>query len=183
MPRYLALLRAVNVGGHAPVRMADLRAVVERRGFRDVSTLLQSGNLVFEADDRSETSVERTLATGLESAFHQRIELYIRSAHAWRRLIAENPFPREATEDPAHLLALVLSGTPGKEAWTRLGQAIHGRERYAPGDRAAYLVYPDGIGRSKLTPAVLEHALGLRGTGRNWNTVQKLAQLLTDGSA
>ena len=87
-------------------------------------------------------------------------------------------FQMLAREDPSHLLAAPLKAEPAAGAAERLSAAIKGRERAAVVGREAYLVYPDGIGRSALTMPVVERALGVRATGRNWNTVMKLAAML-----
>ena len=96
----------------------------------------------------------------------------------WEAIVRGNPFRREAEDDPAHLVATVLADAPVAEAWGSLRAAIVGRERLAAGERHAYIVYPDGIGRSKLTAQLIERHLGVRGTSRNWNTVCALQRLL-----
>ena len=89
------------------------------------------------------------------------------------------PFPDEAKSDPGHLLVIFLKGSVTAKAVQALQEAVKGREVIRPGGRELYITYPDGIGRSKLTGALIERKLGARGTGRNWNTVMKLQALLT----
>ena len=108
------------------------------------------------------------------------IDFFVRSAAEWQALVAKNPFPREARSDPGHLIAIALSGAPGAAELEALEAAITGRERVRLVGRTAYAVYPDGVGRSRLTMALIEKKLGVRGTGRNWNTVLKLAALLNE---
>mgnify|MGYP002399900788 CR=1 FL=1 len=93
-------------------------------------------------------------------------------------MVADNPFRVEAERDPGHLLVMFLKQAPTREAVTALQRAITGREVVRAEGRHAYLVYPDGVGRSRLTSALIEKHLGTRGTGRNWNTVQKLGALV-----
>lgn len=102
----------------------------------------------------------------------------MRTAAEWRELVAANPFPAEARDDPGHLLAMVLKDAPPVAALAALRGAIVGRERVELAGRTAYLVYPDGVGRSRLTAALVEKKLGTRGTARNWNTVLKLQAAL-----
>ncbi len=104
--------------------------------------------------------------------------MLVRTAAEWSALVAANPFPEVAADDPGHLVAMPLKGKPAAAAVAALEQAIKGRERIAAADRQLYIHYLDGIGRSKLTNALIERHLGLRGTGRNWNTVLKLAAAL-----
>jgi uncharacterized protein (DUF1697 family) len=96
----------------------------------------------------------------------------------WGAVIARNPFPNEAKADPAHLVVMFLKDAPDAKAVDQLNAAISGREVARAVGKQAYIVYPDGIGRSRLTTAIIEKKLGTRGTGRNWNTVLKLAALV-----
>jgi uncharacterized protein (DUF1697 family) len=174
MPTWIALLRAVNVAGHAPVAMADLRALVTRLGFGDARTLLQSGNVVFRAGTRSGAALEGLLEAEAARRLSLRTECFVRTVAEWRAIVAHNPFRREAERDPGHLVVMVLKRAPQAAAVTALRAAIAGPEMVRGHGREAYITYPDGIGRSRLTAAVIEKALGTRGTGRNWNTVRKL---------
>jgi uncharacterized protein (DUF1697 family) len=96
----------------------------------------------------------------------------------WKAVIAGNPFSEEAARDPGHLLVVALKDAPDRAAAAALRNAITGREVVRVRGRHAYIVYPDGIGRSRLTTVVIEKKLGTRGTGRNWNTVLKLGALV-----
>jgi uncharacterized protein (DUF1697 family) len=177
MTAHVVLLRAVNLGAHNKVAMADLRGCLERQGFTRVRTLLQSGNVVLAGGRRRGAALERELeetaraALGLDTAF------MVRTGEEWDALVAANPFSREAMDDPGHLLVFCLKEEPGAGAEARLQAAVKGRERVRLRGRQAYIVYPDGVGQSKLTIGVLERWLGSRGTGRNWNTVLKLQAL------
>ena len=174
---YIALLRAVNVGGKNGVAMAALRRFFGDLGFADAQTLLQSGNVVFRGTTRSTSRLERLLEReaaarlGLETLF------FVRSAAEWAAVIRDNPLPREAARDPGHFLVMPLKHAPGAAALRALRATITGREAVRAVGRQLYLVYPDGVGRSRLTIALIEKHLGTRGTGRNWNTVRKLAAM------
>ena len=177
--RWVVLLRAVNVGGIV-LPMAGFREALGSVGCARIESVGASGNAVAAPPARTspsalEAAVERTL----ERRVGLRTEAFVRTEPEWQGIVAGNPFVQEADRDPAHLVATVLKGAPAPEAWTSLRGAIVGRERVGPGDRHGYFVYPDGIGRSKLTIAVIERELGTRGTARNWNTVRRLAELAT----
>ena len=176
MTTWIALLRAVNVAGHAPIKMADLRSLAAELGFAEPRTLLQSGNLVFAGKGRAE-ALERTIEQALVQQLGLGTAVFVRSAADWAGAIARNPFPKEAESDPSHLVLLPLKQAPRAAAVTALQAGIVGREQVRTDGRHAYISYPDGIGRSKLTTAVIEKKLGTSGTGRNWNTVLKLAAL------
>ena len=152
MTKFVALLRAVNLGSHQQIAMSALRDFAKDLGFRDVRTILQSGNLVFEA--------ERLSAKGLE-----------------------NPFPDEVERAPGRLIVMFLKHSPNPSGLKALRDAIRGPEVVEIVGKQAYIVYPDGIGRSRLTNAAIEGKLGTRSTGRNWNTVLKIAALVNSQNA
>ena len=176
---HIALLRAVNVGGRK-LLMAELRDWAEALGFQDVRTLLQSGNLLFRSPAAADAKLEAMLEAEAIKTFGIAIDFVVRTAAEWEAAIAANPFPDAAKKDPAHLLIMPLRGAPTAVALTALRAAIQGREVVEARGRELYLVYPDGVGPSKLTITVIERKLGLRGTARNWNTTLKLAALARD---
>lgn len=175
---YVAFLRAINVGGHRQVGMADLRDLFVKLGFGNVRSLLQSGNLVFLTDNRLSTDkIEGLLEAGVEKRLGLRADFFVRTAAELKAAIAKNPFPSEAKRDPAHLVAMFLETQPSAKHTAALEAAITGRETFRVIGRLAYIIYPDGIGNSKLTNALIDRKLETRGTGRNWNTVLKLAAM------
>lgn len=177
MTTYISLLRAVNLPSHNKVTMPALCAMAEKAGLHAPRSLLASGNLVFGSSekraDRIAALLEREAAArlGLETTF------FVLPASEWDELVAANPFADAARRDPAHLVLLALSGAPTSAQEAALASAISGREQVRVKGRAAYAVYPDGIGRSKLTTALIERKLGTQCTGRNWNTVLKLSAM------
>jgi uncharacterized protein (DUF1697 family) len=176
MAVHIALLRAVNVGGRS-LKMGELTAFARDQGFTNPRTLLQSGNLVFECADRGDAALEKRLEAEAEARFGFQTDFMLRSTGEWAEMMEANPFRDAARDDPSHLLVMPLKSAPVAGALETLRTAIKGPERVELIGRDAYLVYPDGIGRSKLTIGVIERALGVRGTGRNWNTVVKLAEM------
>jgi uncharacterized protein (DUF1697 family) len=179
MTTYVALLRGINVGGHKRISMADLRDLLTRMGLADVRSLLQSGNLVFGANGRTATQLERLLEAEAEKRLGLQTDFFVRTAKEWKNVVAHNPFPKEAASDPGHLVVMFLKDTPSVTGVKALQAAITGREVVRAAGKHLYIVYPDGIGRSRLTNAVIDKQLGTRGTGRNWNTVLKLAAVAT----
>ncbi|HUI09343.1 MAG TPA: DUF1697 domain-containing protein [Bacteroidota bacterium] len=177
MTTYIGLIRAVNVGGHNLVSMEDLRTFLSRLGFDEPRTLLQSGNIVFRAKSSSAAALEKRLEDEAKKRLGLETSFFVRSADDWQALIAGNPFPREAKNDPARLVAMSLKKAPGASEVKALVDAIQGRETVRVRDDVAYIVYPDGQGTSKITNTAIESKLGTRGTARNWNTVLKLAAL------
>jgi uncharacterized protein (DUF1697 family) len=171
VPAAVALLRAVNLGSHQQIAMAGLRTAMEAVGFTEVRTLLQSGNVVF-AGGKSGVATEERIEAAIAGHFGFTTEVMV------RKLIAGNPFTGIAEQDPGHLVLMALKQPAEAAAVEALRAAIRGREEVRGGGRDLYVTYPEGIGRSKLGNQMIEKHLGSRCTGRNWNTVLKLAALL-----
>jgi uncharacterized protein (DUF1697 family) len=177
MAIHVALLRGINVGGRNLVAMSALCDLLGALGFAGAKSLLQSGNLVFESDTRTAAELERLLEVETAQRLDVTAEYLVRSAEEWGTLVARNPFPGEAKRDPSHLLVMFMKTAPRARDVQALQAAVQGPERIRWAGKQLYVVYPEGIGRSKLTSILIERKLGVRGTGRNWNTVLKLAAL------
>lgn len=164
----VALLRAINVGGHGKLPMADLVQHFASAGFKDVKTLLQSGNVVFSGKGKPPAQLERALEAKVGT------DVLVRTAAEWSEIVDANPFRAEAKSDPGRLLVMFLKSEPTADfEWP-------GPERMKRVGRQLYIVYPNGAGTSKLTGALIERKMAVRGTARNWNTVMKIAALLGD---
>jgi uncharacterized protein (DUF1697 family) len=174
--RYVALLRAVNVAGRNSVAMADLRAWIADLGFSNPRTLLNSGNVVFDGAKTAIARLETRLETEAKKALKIETPFVVRTADDLDRVVARNPFPKEAAADPGHLIVVFAKADLDASGVRSLEAAIVGRERVRADGRHLYAVYPDGAGRSKLTAALIDKKLGCAGTGRNWNTVLKLRE-------
>jgi uncharacterized protein (DUF1697 family) len=177
MATYIGLLRAINLGSYNKVSMADLKALLTELGLKNPQSLLQSGNLVFESRARPTAPVEALLEAAAVRRLGLDTPFYVRTAAEWQQAIADNPFPKEAKRDPGHTVLMCLKEAPSPAAVKALQDAIKDREVVSARGRQAYFLYPDGMGRSRLTMALIEKKLGTTGTARNWNTVLKLGAL------
>lgn len=174
MTTYVGLLRAINLGSHNKIAMAELRQLLVDLNFEDPKTLLLSGNIVFGAATQPTAVLERQLENATEKRLGVTTDFFVRTAKEWKAIVAANPFPADAKRDPSRLVMMCLKDAPPASAVAALQSAIRGREVVKAKGPQAYFVYPDGIGRSKLTIALIERVLGTRGTARNWNTVTRL---------
>jgi uncharacterized protein (DUF1697 family) len=182
MTTCLALLRGINVGGRKQVAMTDLRDLLTQLGFADARSLLQSGNLVFRTRARTDAQLERLLEAEAARRLALETDFFVRTAAEWKAVLAHNPFPREAERDSGHLVVMLLKAAPDAGDVEKLQAAVTGPEVIRADGRHAYIVYPNGLGRSRLTNALIERKLGTRATGRNWNTAMKLGALAGAGS-
>jgi uncharacterized protein (DUF1697 family) len=178
MVTYAAFLRGINVGGNKTIQMRALKALMEAHGLVGVRTHLNSGNVVFASDEADRGALGASLEAAIEQEFGFRPAVMLRSAAELSQAIAKNPFPQMAKDDPSHLLVMFLAGKVRKSGAERLAAAYSGPEEIRMAGETAYITYAKGIGTSKLTNALLERHLGVAGTGRNWNTVVKLAEIL-----
>lgn len=179
MTTYIGLLRAINLPAHNKIAMAELKSLLAGLGMHDPKTLLLSGNLVFATSAQPPQKLERVLEAATARQLGVTTDYFVRTAKEWQALVAANPFPAAAKSGPGHLLVMCLKDAPKPAAVKELQAAITGRELVKAKGPNAYFVYPDGVGRSRLTTALIEKMLQTRGTARNWNTVLKLAALAT----
>lgn len=168
-------MRGINVGGKTTLAMADLRGLFADLGFALPRTVLQTGNVLFEADDADGSELEQLLEAETERRLGLRTTYFTRTAAEWSEVIERNPFPDEARADPTRFVVVPLKAAPSNAALAGLRAAIVGPERVEVVGKQLYAVYPDGQGRSKLTLKLIEANLGTQGTARNWNTALKLA--------
>lgn len=169
MTAFVALLRAVNVGGTGKLPMADLRDMCTELGFVGVRTYIASGNVVFSSDLGADV-VKRLLEERLLAYAGKPVGVMVRTAEEMQAVLDENPFPDAA---PNRTLATFLDEAPPAGALEGARRLTD--ERLALGTREIYIAYGAGMGSSKL---VVPAAAG--GTARNMNTVAKLAQLARD---
>ena len=177
MTTYVGLLRGINVGGNKMVSMAELREMIAALGFSDVKTLLQSGNVVFRGPATAPAKLEAQLEAALEKRFEMNVDFHVRTADEWKAIVKANPFTAEALKDPGHLLVSCYKAPLDKASVKALQAAITGPEIVKSDGRHLYMVFPEGIGNSK-APVLVDRTLAVKGTARNWNTVQKLLALV-----
>jgi len=175
--RLAVLLRAINVGGTGKLPMADFKASLAKLEYAETKTLGAAGSAVITADAAPAT-VEKAIEARLKADHGVATEVFVRTHAELKAVLAANPFHKMAKEKPAALLVVFLNGEPDAKGLEAVRDKIVGPEEVSGGPRCLYIAYGEGMGRSKLTGAIVERALGgLRGTGRNWNTVGKLAEL------
>ena len=176
MARLIALLRAVNVGGRK-LPMAELRALCGELGWEDVETYIQSGNVVFSARGKAE-KLEDELEQAIRERFGLDVPVIVRTASQWAAYGKANPFPEAAEKQPNALQLLVSKRPADADAAETLMERAQSGETVKAAGGALWFHFPDGIARSKLTPALIDRACGSPSTGRNWRTVVKLGEML-----
>jgi uncharacterized protein (DUF1697 family) len=176
MTRYALLLRGVNVGTKNSLPMAELRAMLMKIGCADVQTYVQSGNAVF-GTKLAEAALTKAIERALEAYMGRPIATTLRTLYQMRAIVDSNPFAEVATK-PAYLCVTFLSHAPTKAEVAPLYAQDWKPELFKAVGKEIYTWHPNGQGRSALAAAL--GRLPLRGavTTRNWNTVQKLVEML-----
>lgn len=175
---WVALLYSVVLTPSRRVEMAALRAVAESIGLTDVRTLVATGNLVFRGEGPAE-ALERRLEAAFEARFGKHVVIVVRSAEAWRRLVAASPFASEGEAAPRTVHVRVMRAPFAAEAMARLEAVRKGSERMAVVEGDLWLHMPEGFGTSRLALAAGGPKMGT-GTFRNWNTVRRLGVMLEE---
>jgi uncharacterized protein (DUF1697 family) len=166
MTAYVALLRAVNVGGTGKLPMAALAAMCAELGFKRIQTYIASGNVIFESEAAA-LLVQAQLEKRLRGYAGKAVDVFVRTAAEMRSVLERNPF---SDKDPKYTYAFFIHGKPPSDAAQHArGQSV---ELLRLGKREIFVYYPAGMGRSKLRIPAAE-----RGTARNMNTVAKLVEM------
>ncbi len=171
--RWVALLRAVNLGARNKVPMAELRALLERSGLLGVRTYIQSGNVLFTSGCGERESLARRLEEEIAGAFGVTTTAILRTFGELQAVAASHPFGPDMSKTHVSFLA----ARPDARGLARVAELDAAPDRVAVDGSDVYLHYPNGVQGSRLTAARLERLLGVPGTTRSWGTVAKLAEL------
>jgi len=180
MPTFVILLRAVNVGSTGKLLMTDFKKLLSDCNCRNVLTYIQSGNAVVDARSTAPALV-RSVAAALARHMGSAVPVIVRTGEELERVIAGNPFAREAAADGSRVHAVFLSATPPPAKAKDLEQIVKKyparHDRFHLAGDTLYLHLPDGAAETKFTAQNIDRALGVTATARNWNTVLKLHAL------
>jgi uncharacterized protein (DUF1697 family) len=176
MSTFVALLRGINVGGKALVPMAELKSLFASMGFDDVTTYIQSGNVVFGSSSGDAQSLAPAIEERIAQTFDLRPTVLIRTPKKLTEIAGSNPFLASGS-DPSKLHVVFLSGPPAAAAIEELDPTRSPPDEFSVRGREIYLHLPNGMGRTKLTIDYFEKRLGVRATARNWKTLTKLIEL------
>jgi uncharacterized protein (DUF1697 family) len=175
MATWIVLLRGVNVGGANRLAMSDLRVLMTSLGHGDVSTYIQSGNVVITSTRTDREVMADEIRTGIVATFGLKVSAVLRTPDELRASLAANPFTTES--DASRVLITYLSDVPAAADVLLLEQDRFLPDRFQLLGGELYGYYANGAGRSKMNLDYFEKRLGVRGTARNLNTVAKLIEL------
>lgn len=176
MTRMVALLRAVNVGGRK-LPMADFRKQMAELGWRNVATYVQSGNLVFDAEC-SPAEAEAAIEALVREQYGYDAPAMVRTRDQWAGYPGGNPFPEAARDTPGFVLMLIAKETLKADAAEAIQARAAAGEQVRKVGETLWIHFPEGSGTSKITPALMDKAMGSTATSRNYRTVCTLLDML-----
>jgi len=176
MPRYVALLRSVNVAGHGRIAMQQLRASFEALGYDGVTTYIQTGNVLFSTGSKSQAGVASAIEERLAEEFGDAPAVIVRTVPELLRIGTASPYAKAGANPSRHHVTF-LATAPAPAALRALDLPASGRDELVVDGREVYVYTPDGYAATKFTGTFIERRLGVVSTTRNWNTVTKLCEL------
>lgn len=175
MKKYVAFLRGINVGGHRKINMAELREAVEKAGFQEVKTYIQSGNLVISSEINEESKIKTVLENLISEQFGLEVQVIVFEKEEIEEIIARNPFH---TTEPNLMYFIFLQEIPDDEKVAQMNEVSLEGESFFYEKRTVYLKLQHKYHESKFTHQHIEKILKVKATARNLNTCLKIAELL-----
>lgn len=176
--RYISILRGINVGGNRKILMKDLKVLFEKMGLSKVETYIQSGNVVFESDQKLSTAdLEVKIQQAISETFGFDVPVIVRTVDEWAKSIGNNPFWKEKEADIDRLHLTCLKDVPSPELLEKIKMFQFLPDRYEIIGKDVFIFCAAGYGTSKLTNPFFESKLKVKATTRNWKTVMKLNEL------
>jgi len=174
--RYIALLRGINVGGNTMVKMADLKSSIEKLGFKNVVSYINSGNLAFDVTKSTEEKICTKIEKAIEKEFGKPIKVMVREQSSIKKVLDSNPF-HGSYETHKQMHVLFLKDKMPKDDREQLKAASTDQEKFEVIDREIYALLKGGMAESLMGRGLIEKKFKVSTTARNWRTVEKLAEL------
>ena len=179
MVKYISILRGINVGGNRKILMKDLKVHFEKHGFVNVETYIQSGNVIFESDQKlSNADLEKNIQQLIATTFGFDVPVIVRTAEEWTETVASNPFWKEKDADIDRLHLTFLKDWPVPEKLDKISSLAFPPDKFEIIGKNVFVYCSAGYSDSKLTNQFFESKLGVQATTRNWKTVLKLHEML-----
>ncbi len=178
MQTYIAILRGINVSGQKKILMADLKKLLEELGFKQVTTYIQSGNVVFKTSKKAtDAALAKSIEDKIAEKYHFQVPVLVRTEQEWNQCIQQNPFLKNASIDIEKLHVTFLDELPESSKIEALKAFEYTRDEFIINGKEIYLHCPINYGETKLSNQFFENKLKVRATTRNWKTVNKLTEL------
>lgn len=179
--KYVSILRGINVSAQKIIKMAELKFLYEEHGFQNVVTYIQSGNVIFDANDKDKSKLKKNIENFIEDKYKFHVPVEIRSHREISNVIKHCPFDSvNLAESGTKILVTFLASKPPRAKMDDLLKHVIEPEKLVIKDTEIYLFCPNGYGKSKLSNTFIEQKLGISATTRNWKSVHKLEELSSD---
>ncbi len=177
MVKYISILRGINVGGKKVIKMDALRNMYENLGFKNVTTYIQSGNVIFKGNEAELTQITEIISQQIEKDFGFSVPVIVLMIQNLQSIIYNNPFVKDGNKDISHLHVTFLSPDINPSNKNDIESKKQEEEEVSISEKAIYLYCPKGYGKTKLNNTFIESTLQVTATTRNWKTTTKLLQL------
>jgi uncharacterized protein (DUF1697 family) len=174
--RYVAFLRGINVSGQKLIKMEELKTHFKQPGLNNISTYIQSGNVLFESGETDIDALRSKIEKNLEKKLGYKVTVIIRSFPQLEAIIGNNPFKDAELSGKSKIYVMMLSDKAPTDSHNKLCTYLSETEQVYVGDYEVYML-TDSYGNSKLSNTLVEKKLGVLATARNWNTMSKLLSL------
>ncbi|MES2591782.1 MAG: DUF1697 domain-containing protein [Bacteroidota bacterium] len=176
MPVFLSILRGINVSGQKKISMSDLKILYEELKFKNVTTYIQSGNVVFEHN--SEKKLQEQIEKKISEKYNFEVPVVLRTVDEMQQLINKSPFLKEKNIDLEKLHVTYLAELPDAAHVKKIEEYNFEPDRFTISGKEVYIYCPNGYGRSKLTNNFFENKLKVTATTRNWKTSNELLKIM-----
>jgi len=174
----ISMLRGINVSGQKKIKMLDLKLLYESLGYGNVVTYIQSGNVIFDANEKNRFSIKKRIEEAIEQKYKFNVPVEIRTQREFKDIISNSPFGTvDLAEEGTKVLLTFLSKVPDKDKLADVLSYVVLPEKLVVKGQEVYLYCPEGYGKSKLSNTFIEKKLGVEATTRNWKSVCKLYEL------
>lgn len=174
MPKYIILLKGINVGGNKKVPMAELRQLLTNTGFEDVQTYIQSGNVILQTQETNVLKIEDRISKAIFDHFGFEVSVLVKTREDLQHIFVNSPFSGDQKKASYFMM---LHDTPNKALVKEASEKIYDGEEYHIIDDCIYYFYEKGLGQAKFSINFFERKFNTFATARNYNTMVKLLSL------
>ncbi len=172
----LSILRGINVSGQKKIQMTDLKVLYEQLNFKNITTYIQSGNVVFKAENSK--NLNKKIEQKIFEKYNFDVPVIIRTTVEMQTIIEENPFLKRKNIDPEKLYVTFLEERPSSDLIENISKINYEPDTFIIWDKEIYLYCPNGYGNTKLNTNFFENKLKVKATTRNWKTANELLALM-----
>jgi len=177
MIKYIAFLRAINVGGHGVIKMEELRKLFNELRFKNVKTYIQTGNVVFETSAKDSDSLTNKIEKHLNKSLGYEVEVMLRTVPEIEEIIKDNPFKKVKLDKSLQLYLTFLYKEPSEEQKELIIAASEDNANFRLAKREVYTLYNRNNAKNPFSNAFVEKKLKIPSTTRNWNVINKVLDL------